>query len=80
MLNTAFTDSSHAKPISSKRDQMYNFLVEGISLSKTDLTNTFAGTSLGYRGTLFFQQKRVMETNRKEVNGNSVSWDEAFEL
>jgi len=78
-MNSAFADNPQ-KDFELKSDQMFNFLVEGITLTKADLTYTFAGTSLGFKAIIYFQQKQVMETIRKEVKGNSVIWDEAFEL
>lgn len=59
---------------------MYHFLIGGISLLQPDLTHTFAGSSLGYRAVIVFQQKQVLETARKEIKGNSLIWDEMFEL
>ncbi len=67
-------------PAEVKSDQMYNFTVENIRLSKADLTHTFDGTSLGYKAVIYFQQKQVMETSRREVSGDSISWDEGFEM
>jgi hypothetical protein len=67
---------------------MYSFTVDrtwlahtiDLKLIRADLSQTFTGASLGYRSVIYFQQKQVMTTKRRKVVGDSVGWDEAFEL
>ena len=82
MLITSSLKSTEApEPTYLIRDnQIYKFLIEDVSLLRPDFTCTFAGTSLGFKAIIMYEQAQVMETTRKAISGNNVTWNENFQM